>query len=309
VPITLDWEVSSGTIDGTACTNRKPCTGTFGVVQRSFAGSDARSGPLRSVQILEGGVAGADSMQRCSTVLTSCTHNLVVRIGVPPGLEVARDVNDPIVVMRFAGGGSQSQGLDCDTTLSNFEDEIALGCANAYQPNKGTLCPSSVATLWGTPNPPAWQCVANQTGQYVNKIPKGLNRRVLCPPTDPATGDCADPYRPGSCTHPNNWSSFNTGLPAGDTRIVQLFVTQYGAFSGTGGYTVPIMRFATFYVTGWNGNGGGFPNPCQGNGDDPAPDGTIVGHFIKYIDVLGTSSGTDICNFADTSPCVPVLVE
>jgi hypothetical protein len=278
-------------------------------VQRSFAGNDARSGPLRSVQILESGVPGADSIQRCSTVLTTCTHNLVVRIGLPPTLAVAQSVNDPIVTLRFSGGGSQSQGLDCDTTLTRFEEEIAFGCANAYQPNKGTTCPSSVAALWATPNPPPWQCVANQTGQYVNKIPKGLNRRILCPPSDPATAACANPYTPTSCTHPNNWSSFNTGLAPNDTRIVQLFVTKYGAFNGTGSYTVPITRFATFYVTGWNGSGGGFPNPCQGNGDDPAADGTIVGHFIKYIDTLGSSTGTQICNLTDTQPCVPVLVE
>jgi hypothetical protein len=120
---------------------------------------------------------------------------------------------------------------------------------------------------------------------------------------------CAKPEQPSSCTHPNNWSLFDTGLPADDTRIVQLFVAPYGAFDGSGSSTVPIVRFATFYVTGWGGSGGGFANPCQGNGDDPAADGTIVGHFIKYIDVLGTSSGTDICNFADSTPCVPVLVE
>ena len=118
-----------------------------------------------------------------------------------------------------------------------------------------------------------------------------------------------DPTKPTACTHPNNWSQFNTGLPLGDTRIVQLFITQYGVFDPSGSSTVPVVRFATFYVTGWNGSGGGFPNPCQGNGDDPAADGEIVGHFIKYIDTLGSSTGTTPCDFSDPSPCVPVLTE
>jgi hypothetical protein len=309
VPVELKWEVTSGTVGANACTPATPCTGSFGMVQRSFSGDDARSGPIRLVEISENSVPGANSIERCSAVQASCTRDLVVKIGLPPGLEVAQSVNDPIVELRFSGGGSQSQGLDCDTSITRFEEEIVYGCGNAYRPNQGTACPAQVADLWAMPNPPAWECVANQTGQYVNKIPKGLNRRILCPPDQPAPPDCTDPYRPSSCTHPNNWSMFETGLPAGDTRIVQLFVTQYGSFDGSGGYTVPVTRFATFYVTGWGGSGGGFPNPCQGNGDDPAAQGTITGHFIKYIDTLGSSTGTDICNLAATDPCVPVLVE
>ena len=51
--------------------------------------------------------------------------------------------------------------------------------------------------------------------------------------------------------------------------------------------------FATFYVTGWQGSGGGFANPCVGQGDDAVPgDGYIMGHFIKYISTLTPGSGT-----------------
>jgi Flp pilus assembly protein TadG len=305
VPVELRWEVTSGTIGANACAPDSPCTGSFGTVQRSFAGSEARSGPIRMVEISENDVPGANSIERCSDVQASCTHDLVVKIGFPPGLEVAQSVSDPIVELRFSGGGSQSQGLDCDPNIDLFEDEIVLGCSPFYKPNEGTACPSP--NMSGVPQP--WECVANQTGQYVNKIPKGLNERILCPPGDAPTPACANPRKPTTCTHPNNWSMFDTGLPPNDPRIVQLFVTAYGAFSGSGSYTVPITRFATFYVTGWGGSGGGFPNPCQGNGDDPATQGTITGHFIKYVDTLMQSSGTEICNLADTAPCAPVLVE
>ena len=60
----------------------------------------------------------------------------------------------------------------------------------------------------------------------------------------------------------------------------------FGSFQSSGSGTVPVKDFAFFYVTGWTGQGGGFNNPCQGNGDDPVPGNdpaSIVGHFIKYV--------------------------
>jgi hypothetical protein len=335
VPVSLDWEVTSGTVGSSTCdnTSKNPCKGTFSNVQRTFSGSDSLSGPIRLVDVSENGAPDTNSLERCSTAQTSCTHDLVVTVGFLPALNVASSINDPIVKLRFAGGGSQSQGLDCDDNRSEqaaaaagwpepnpnapgalpnfsvFDVEVEWGCRPPYTPNTGTACPAGASSLWSSPNPPSWQCVATQTGQYVNKIGKGLNARILCPKPDWGLGNCTDPNRPASCTHPNNWSQFNTGLPANDTRIVQLFIRQYGVFSGSGGSTVPILRFATFYVTGWNGSGGGFPNPCQGNGDDPAADGEIVGHFIKYIDTLGSSTATKFCNLSDATPCVPVMTQ
>ena len=84
------------------------------------------------------------------------------------------------------------------------------------------------------------------------------------------------------------------------------------SFSGNGSNTVPVTGFATFYVTGWTGQGTGFSNPCQGNGDDPVPNndaGYIVGHFIKYIDVLNTGGGTQLCDLTAFGTCVAVLTE
>ena len=89
-------------------------------------------------------------------------------------------------------------------------------------------------------------------------------------------------------------------------------VTPYGSFGGSGSSPeFPIAEFAVFYVTGWQDSGNGFNNPCQGNGDDPVPNndpGTIVGHFIKYIDALNTGGGgTDFCDFTAFGNCVSVL--
>ncbi len=105
-----------------------------------------------------------------------------------------------------------------------------------------------------------------------------------------------------TCTAPNNWDSFDEGLPPGDPRIVDVFLTPFGAFTGSGGATVPVTGFATFYVTGWH-NGG-----CQGQGDDPAGQGAIVGHYIKYIDTLNNGGGgEELCDFDSLGSCVAVF--
>jgi hypothetical protein len=142
-----------------------------------------------------------------------------------------------------------------------------------------------------------------QTGQATNQVAQGLNLRIL------------GSEKPSTCTSPNNWALFDTedGLPAGDPRVLQVFLTPFGSFSGSGSNTVPVTGFATFYVTGWTAQGGGFANPCQGNGDDPVPDndaGVIVGHFIKYIFVLNEGGGSgELCDFNAFESCVAVLTE
>ena len=126
-----------------------------------------------------------------------------------------------------------------------------------------------------------------QTGNATNQVPKGLNKRILgtekptaCPPA-------------GQLGH-NNWSMF-PAFRAGDPRIIHVFLTPFGSFSGSGS----------------TGQGSGFNNPCQGNGDDPVPNGdpgTIVGHFVKYVDILNTGGGGDeLCDFNAFGDCVGVM--
>ena len=73
-----------------------------------------------------------------------------------------------------------------------------------------------------------------------------------------------------------------------------------------------MVGFATFYVTGWTGQGSGFDNPCQGfvPSDDPVPNndpGTIVGHFIRYITDVNSGSNGEVCIEDSLTPCVAVL--
>jgi hypothetical protein len=86
-------------------------------------------------------------------------------------------------------------------------------------------------------------------------------------------------------------------------------VTPYGSFGSSGASSsFPIENFASFYITGWQDSGAGFNNPCQGNGDDTAAAGTIVGHFIKYINTLNTGqTGNGTCSLTALGLCVAVL--
>jgi hypothetical protein len=296
VTVSVAWEETKGTLNGDTCkaTGGNKCKGSFGDVQRAFGATAPRSGPIQVATVSENGVQWANALERCSSVQTSCTHNLTVRIGVKGNLANAASVDDPIVALRVIGG-SQNQSLDCDPGVSQLKDELAAGCAPQYTRNTGSTCPGSPTTLWGTAQP--WACVAVQTGSATNQVPAGMNKRIL--------GD----EKPTSCTAPNNWSQFPNLNPT-DPRIIQVILTPYGSFDGSGSTTVPVQDFATFYVTGWTGQGQGFNNPCQGNGDDPVPNndaGYIVGHFIKYIQTLSTGSGSTACDPNAFGACVAVM--
>jgi putative Flp pilus-assembly TadE/G-like protein len=295
LPVTLSWEVRNGTIDGRSCR----CTGTFGIVQRVFGADETRSGPLELAQVSQNGIGGANSFER------GTTQPLVVTIGTTPNLQNAKDVNDPVVTLRVVGG-SRNQSLDCEPpnypgsaiSKTNLYEELAYGCSPDYTVNTGTACPATSTDLWGSPEP--WNCVAVQTGSATNQVPRGLNLRIL--------GD----EKPSTCTSPNNWSLFPF-IPAGDPRVLNVFITPFGSFSGSGGGVVPVTKLGTFYVTGWTAGGSGFRNPCQGNGDDPVPGGdagNIVGHFIKYVFGLNDGGGSnETCDFSSFGSCIAVLTE
>jgi hypothetical protein len=293
LPVELTWEERIGTVSGQTCTQTgsNTCKGTFGIVQRSFSASEARSGPIKLAQVWEAGSFWANSFPMGST------HDLVVKLGLVPNLKNAQDVNDPIVTLRVVGG-SLNQSLDCDKDWNNLYEELAFGCRPRYTTNTGTQCPATAPLLWASPEP--WPCVAAQTGSATNQVPRGLNLRIL--------GD----EKPSTCTSPNNWSMF-PNIPPGDPRVLNVFITPFGSFGGSGNTVVPVLKFGTFYVTGWTAQGGGFKNPCEGNGDDPVPNGdagNIVGHFIKYVFGLNDGGGSgEVCDFNAFGSCIAVLTE
>jgi len=308
------WNISGTQI---SCTNggNNTCLGRFDAnlpVQRSFSYVGSRTGPIQMVKVIQGGAAGANSF------VAGAAPTLTVQIGIQGSLQYASSVNDPPVYLRVNGSTngngnqSQNQSLDCDPGAGTaLWYEMAYGCQPQYTINTGQSCPNNTNVLWGSAQP--WPCVALQTGAATNDPAKGLNLRVLgstSPNTCPAAGQVGH----------NNWNLVfdpNYNLAA-DPRVVETFLTPFGSFDGSGNGTVPVTQFASFYVTGWTAQGGGFNNPCQGNGDDPVPNndpGVIVGHFIKYIQVLNNGGGgTGFCNLSaggslNSGSCVAVLTE
>ena len=279
--VELRWQTGCSTNRAQPCNTAKTSLGT---VQRAFAGNESLtiSGPIKLVQLYDTAnpaVPGANSFPSCAT----CTHDLVVKLGLKPSLQNAQTIGDPIISLKLAGGGSQNQALDCDPAQSNTRDQLANGCGPAYSVNSGQTCPAK-STLWGSPQP--WNCVVISTGAQVGQVRQGMSKRIL--------GDTSASV----CTQPNHWSSF-PDLPPGDPRIVNVMLTPFGAFNGSGGTTVPVTGFATFYVTGWDGGA------CQGQGDDPAGQGSIVGHYVKYIDTLNPGGGgSEFCEFNSLGSCV-----
>ena len=283
LPVELRWEETKGQVQignklESCKVNGNKCLGTLGVVHRTFAGSEARSGAIKVAEVSENGVAGANSFQ------LGATHDLVVRIGVAGNLVNATSVSDPPILMRVTG--SQNQSVDCDPDLPNLREEIRNGCAPNYAVNTGSTCPATATALWATAQP--WDCAAIQTGGAVGQVEQGMRDRI--------NGGS------NQCQSPNNWSSF-PDLPTGDPRIVPIFVTPFGTFEGSGNDVVPVKNFAVFYVTGW------FSSPCSG--DDPVPDkGYIVGHFIKYVFSLNSGGGSgELCDFNAFGSCVAVMTE
>src|SRR5205823_8459944 len=87
----------------------------------------------------------------------------------------------------------------------------------------------------------------------------------------------------------NSWQNTNKGkvpaIPTNDSRIIQVFVVPYGAIDEKGNPTgslkaVPIENFATFYVTGYIGDGCKLTTKEKEEKwveDDPAPGFEVVG--------------------------------
>jgi hypothetical protein len=297
--VSLSWEQKSGTAGGNTCdnTNKNPCKGTFSNVHRTFTGTRANAGPIQLLQVEENSVTGINNVVRCDPGDTTCGHNFVVRLGLSGRLDVAK-ATDPPISLRAFGSGSQNQSLDCDKAVQHLSDEIYAGCAPRYTENTGTPCPGTATALWATTQP--WSCVAIQTGTAANEPSAGLNHRVY------------GAEKPGNVCPPsgaNHWSAY----PDGDNRKIDVFLVPFGSFDGSGGGTVPVTGFASFYVTGWTGQGL-FSNPCHDAGDQFVPgtendQGSISGHFVTTIESNVDDPSETPCDFDALTPCVAVLTK
>jgi hypothetical protein len=328
----MDWEETSGCLMPAGCTKPndfcKPgggnkCTGKFEgdtMIQRAYSAKDTdtgfRSGPIKIVKIFRCDADPTCAQADHQSFPVDSTHTFAVSIGIAGILKNATSASDPLVALRVVSNTGQS--LNCDLLFTKLKDELAGGCRPTYVPNDGSVDCSTIGknVLWAMAQP--WPCVAVNTGRSVNDVAEGLNRRIYGD-NKPPNSACKSI---GIRTY-NNWPNFKANDPAGDgtygfpqddPRILDAYLTTYGAFShvnGTSG-SVPVTGFGHFYVTGYVGSGGGFDPPCLfPKGDDPVPNGDsglIVGHFIYYLNQVG-GDGTAPCDPTSINACVIVMTK
>lgn len=289
------------------CTGGTSTCTTPAQVQASFTandnppnGSTTTSGPIdeASVQQYSSGTVtpGANSFPACDqyTSGTACNPQLMLTVDVGGSLHDAASTNDPLFSLNFGSSNTSSQtgtivcppGNNSGNILGNT---VLTGCPGTYQINYSAatstfsdpLCANVNPGPGGTPPPPA-DCVQAKNGGANGAIASNLYDRFV------------NAQAGGKWYCKNNWSNFNPnnpphyGIPQDDDRIVSLFITPYGAYSGSGttGSIVPIVDLAYFYVEGWNVPGQN-SDPCT---SDPAgPSGgsngnsaRLWGHFIAY---------------------------
>jgi len=319
--IDIDWVQQTGTISGTTCKvngNPKECKGTFANVQRTFWNDpsiqDSRGGPLSRLDVLDSAtLQQVSDLQQCSATHPTCQASLIFDVGIKGSLKLAA-IGDPPVALRR--DENQSQSLQCDPAeggSAGLQNTIANGCKPRYRVNTGEAC-GAKNDVWAVANPPgSWACVALLTGVPPNTTPRGLNQRILCNPALGEESNCTGNASAVTCNHPNNWPNFTLD----DPRIVGVFLTPFGTFTGTGTETVPVIGFASFYITGYTNEGGGVNTPCAditGPGADsyainPPPEGHIAGHYFKSVNPNTGGAGTEECDFASVNQCVAVLVK
>jgi hypothetical protein len=279
---------------------------SLGNVQRAFEASPDSSGPLFLVEQYD---AGANSPFGPYAYQGGSTHTLGVTVNTQGSLLLSAPQDPPIYLRVFndTGNASQNQTINCDPALSNLQSEIAQGCAPTYKTQTALTCPFANKTaLWASPQP--WTCAAIATGAAVGQIEHGFDQRIF--------GDQNPAHNQTTCDQaPVHWirgQGFTESDWPDDKRVVALFVTPLGSFTGSGSDVVPVLDFGFFYVTGYNGdpcaplNNGTILDPNQ----DPVPNnrGSYVrGHFIKFFPIDDHHTTDDNCDLTTITPCVGVL--
>ena len=322
--IDIDWEQQVGAVDSDTCkVNGNQCKETFSNVQRTFwndpSNQTSQAGPIAQLDVLDSSTTQQVSdLRRCAS---GCNASLIFDVRIKGSLEIAA-TTDPPVALRVSSN-NQTQSLQCDPSMNGaagLVDMLANGCSNQYQKNTGQSCPNSKSALWATPEP--WPCVAIDTGETKNTVSRGLNQRILCNTKyDGAAGpaNCQPNGSALTCTHPNHWPLSGPDPHydvLNDPRVIDVFVTPFGTFGGSGSETVPVIGVGRFYVTGYTTQNG-VKAPCEdltgAHADvystNPVPAGNISGHFITGVTPNNGGASNDTCVLTEVGNCVAVLVK
>jgi hypothetical protein len=330
--IVIDWKQTQQSINGTSCNgNPTPaaCQNSFNVQAQTFGACNGcnqpdDSGPIVFSRISEANAAGVIIGNDTNSFASGTTHRLVFTFKLS-GLNTSRP-GDPPLVLRFANSTNHQTGLvDCGqgSGASNDAQVVYYGCGPGnplvpgmnplfiYSRPPGSDCsPATDGNTTGWPNGNNQDCVQTTPGQRRNAIICALVDKIVNNPygtncTGGATGTCPA----------NNWSAVTGGknILAGDPRAVVMIITSTADFASGAGSPqswLPIRRFATFYVTGWDG---GIKPQCAGNEAYPgknknnSDNGAVWGHWINYEDTAGTPNGQPCVIGTSPTNCVPAL--
>lgn len=273
-PVTMSWCVGT-------CNNNNSFTAFNGgnPVQQIFSGSDS---PIYAASVLD-----ANTADNSYSFLAGQAANLAVSVGLSNGVHLPTRCSngtsggsyscatDPPVLLRnpIANGGNDSLTLAINCGHSTLRDDITLGCTQPYSINVPDICPDPA-----NPNPP--DCADTRNGGSVGQLTQGMNDR----------------FAPGGVCDANNYPNYQPGEL--DPRAVTLIVTDWNAFNGSGNTTVPVVTFATFYVTGWSGA----PSSCTSGAspiNEPNPplpqqggNAFVWGHYIADVNLGAIPNGT-----------------
>lgn len=301
--MTIAWQQKYGTVSGTNCAHGQGCSGTFNVQQQAFSATSDDSGPnsgaISRVQVGEvgGSLSGANSFQQ------GTAHNLVFTVDVA-GLSNSKPSDPPTIIRYNVQGSKRTGAVDCGegTGANGLQKAIAEGCPDPIYLWKNGDCgpPPPNAAPDNVPVGTPIDCVGIVPGNKRGPLKQAFIDLVGT-----------------SCDNWNAWKASNGTLtnfpPVGDPRVITVLITSPADLSGGGGSTadVPVVQLATFYITG----GDGLKNPGgPGCGNEPYPgggssNGSIWGHFIKYVPPGGISGNGNFCNPNAFGDCVAVLTQ
>ena len=266
------------------------CAGTGGATYSCYVPGTDLTDPVQEVQLapsadLSPGTHAFSSIAvgvlAAFTVVQPCTGSSGGDYSCP---------TDPTRLLRWASSsGSANYAFDCGTIDGNGKDlynQIAGGCANTYSINPIGACPDASA------DPADCVVTANVgSGDKLGQIRSGMTDR----------------FAPDGVCTANNYPA----VAENDPRLAVLVVTSTSAFDGSSGagIEVPVLSFAAFYITGWDGAPAGCDNePYPGDPKD-ASHGDVWGHFVKYVDLSGDPDTSVGCDPTALRPCVPVLTK
>ena len=262
--------------------NGNKCDGTFGVVQRTFAGSEARSGAIKVAQVSEGGVAGANSFQ----------------LGANPqprrpdrgrGEPQQRDGRERPARRHARHRGARTSRSTATPIFRTCRTSSLRAAPPTTRTTRGAPARRPPRRC-GRPPSPGTARRFRRAGPSA-RCQQGLQRR----------GSSA-PRRPSACS-PNNWSELPEP-PDGDPRIVPGLPHPVRVLRGERQRRVPVTNFATFYVTGWTGRRF---EPVPGTATTRARQGLHRRALHQVRRPLNTGGGSgELCDFNAFGSCVAV---